>query len=115
MESTGKVENVRGASVRNDRVFPETRWASVIIVPLLVAAFVILYLFPDHTQALFAWGIQPRMSAMMLGAGYLGRAYFFVRGAAHARWQCVKARFPPITTFGTLMGTATVLHWKRSI
>ena len=54
MESTGKVENVRGTSVRNDRVFPETRWVSVIIVPFLVAAFVILYLFPDHTQELFA-------------------------------------------------------------
>jgi hypothetical protein len=24
---------------------------SVVIVPFLVAAFVILYLFPDHTQA----------------------------------------------------------------
>ena len=54
MESTGKVENVRVTSVRNDRVFPETRWVSVIIVPFLVAAFVILYLFPDHTQELFA-------------------------------------------------------------
>ena len=48
MESTGNVENVRRTRVRNDRVFPETRWVSVIIVPFLVTAFVILYLFPDQ-------------------------------------------------------------------
>ena len=113
MESTGNVENVRRARIRNDRILPETRWVSAIIVPFLVAAFAILYLFPDHTQALFAWGIQPRMSAMMLGAAYLGGAYFFVRVAANARWHWVKVGFLPVTTFATLMGIATILHWDR--
>jgi len=113
MESTGNAENVRGTRVRNDRVFPETRWVSVIIVPFLVAAFVILYLFPDHTQELFAWGIQPRMSAMMLGAAYIGGAYFFVRVAANALWHWVKVGFLPVTSFATLMGIATILHWDR--
>ncbi len=78
-----------------------------------MAAFVILYLFPDHTQELFAWGIQPRMSAMMLGAAYLGGAYFFVRAATDARWHWVKVGFLPVTTFATLMGIATILHWDR--
>ncbi len=113
MESTGNVENVRRARIRNDRILPETRWVSAIIVPFLVAAFAILYLFPDHTHALFAWGIQPRMSAMMLGAAYLGGAYFFVRVAANARWHWVKVGFLPVTTFATLMGIATILHWDR--
>ncbi len=113
MESTGKVENVRRARIRNDRILPETRWVSAIIVPFLVAAFAILYLFPDHTQALFAWGIRPRMSAMMLGAAYIGGAYFFVRAATNARWHWVKVGFLPVTTFATLMGIATILHWDR--
>ncbi len=113
MESTGNVEPVRSTRVRTDRILPETRWVSAIIVPFLVAAFVILYLFPDHTQELFAWGIQPRMSAMMLGAAYLGGAYFFVRAATDARWHWVKVGFLPVTTFATLMGIATILHWDR--
>ncbi len=113
MESTGNVENVRRARIRNDRILPETRWVSAIIVPFLVAAFAILYLFPDHTQALFAWGIRPRMSAMMLGAAYIGGAYFFVRAATNARWHWVKVGFLPVTTFATLMGIATILHWDR--
>ena len=113
MESIGNEEHVRGTRVRTDRILPETRWVSAIIVPFLVAAFAILYLFPDHTQELFAWGIQPRMSAMMLGAAYLGGAYFFVRVAADARWHWVKVGFLPVTTFATLMGIATILHWDR--
>src|SRR5579859_782753 len=113
MESTINTENVRGTRARNDRVLPETRWVSAIMVPFLVAAFVILYLFPDHTQELFAWGIQPRMSAMMLGAAYIGGAYFFVRVAANARWHAVKVGFLPVSAFAALMGIATILHWDR--
>jgi hypothetical protein len=110
MQTTG---NTRSTPTRNDRILPVTRWISAMIVPFLVAAFVILYLFPDHTQELFAWGIQPRMSAMMLGAAYIAGAYFFVRAATNARWHWVKIGFLPVTTFATLMGIATILHWDR--
>src|SRR5436305_5551289 len=113
MESYGNLENVHGNSARNARVFPETRWVSAIIVPFLVTAFAILYLFPDHTNELFAWGIQPRMSAMMLGAAYIGGAYFFVCVVALARWHVVKVGFLPVATFAALMGMATILHWDR--
>src|SRR2546423_10195418 len=110
MESTGNVENVRGIRVRNDRVFPETRWVSVIIVPFLVAAFVILYLFPDHTNELFAWGIQPRMSAMMLGAAYIGGAYFFFRVVGFSRWHFVKGRFLPVAPLSAVVVGAALLQ-----
>lgn len=113
MESIGKVGPDQRTEVRTDRILPETRWVSAIIVPFLVTAFGILYLFPDHTQEVFAWGIQPRMSAMMLGAAYIGGAYFFVRAASGVRWHQVKVGFLPVTTFATLMGIATILHWDR--
>lgn len=113
MQNVGNVEHVQSTRVRTDRILPETRLISAIIVPFLVAAFGILYLFPDHTQELFAWGIQPRMSAMMLGAAYIGGAYFFVRAATSARWHWVQVGFLPVTTFATLMGIATILHWNR--
>ena len=113
MESIGNEEPVGSTRVRSDRILPETRWVSAIIVPFLVVAFGILYLLPDHTQQLFAWGIQPRMSAMMLGAAYIGGAYLFVRAATNARWHSVQVGFLPVTTFATLMGIATILHWDR--
>jgi len=112
MESTGRVDNVREKRGRDDRVLPETRWLSAIMIPFLVVAFGILYLLPDHTQELFAWTIRPRMTPMMLGAAYLGGAYFFVCAATFARWHWVKVGFLPVTTFATCMGIATLLHWN---
>ena len=53
------------------------------------------------------------MTPMILGAVYLGGAYFFVRAATAARWHWVKAGFLPIMIFATLMGIATILHWDR--
>jgi hypothetical protein len=111
MESTGRVENGRETLRRDDRVLPETRLLSAIMIPFLVVAFGILYLFPDHTQELFAWTIRPRMTPMMLGAAYIGGAYFFACTATFARWHWVKVGFLPVTTFTTFMGIATILHW----
>ena len=62
---------------RTDRILPETRWVAALVIPFLVAAFVILYIFPQETARLFAWKLQPPMSAMMLTAAYAGGIYFF--------------------------------------
>ena len=43
-----------------------------LVIPFLVAAFVILYVYPTETERLFAWKLQPTMSAMMLAAAYAG-------------------------------------------
>ncbi len=99
--------------VRDDRVLLATRWLSALIVPFLLAAFGVLYLLPDHTGELFAWNIQPRMTAMMLGEAYLAGAYFFVRAVLSPRWHWVAVGFLPVTTFATLMGISTILHWDR--
>ena len=113
MESIENVEHVPGTRVRTDRILPETRWLSAIIIPFLLAAFGVLYLLPEHTGELFAWNIQPRMSAMMLGEAYLAGAYFFVRAVLSPRWHWVAVGFLPVTTFATLMGITTILHWDR--
>lgn len=99
--------------VRDDRVLLATRWLSALIVPFLLAAFGVLYLLPEHTGELFAWNIQPRMTAMMLGEAYLAGAYFFVRAVLSPRWHWVAVGFLPVTTFATLMGISTILHWDR--
>ncbi len=52
---------------RDDRVLPATRALSIAIIPFLVVAFVVLFLYPDDTERLFAWPIRPRMTPMVLG------------------------------------------------
>ena len=110
---TGNRQIRRENLVRDDRVLLATRWLSAIIIPFLLAAFGVLYLLPDRTGELFAWNIQPRMTAMMLGEAYLAGAYFFARAVFSARWHWVAVGFLPVTTFATLMGISTILYWNR--
>lgn len=96
-----------------DRVLPATRVLALVIVPFLIAAFVICYLVPARTLELFAWGIKPPLTAMLLAAVYLGGAFFFVRVATAKRWSEVALGFPPVALFASLLGVTTVLHWDR--
>ena len=96
---------------RDDRVLPLTRWIARIIIPILVVAFLILYVMPDRTTEFFAWTIQPEMTPIVMGAGYGVGAYFFYRVATVDEWHRVAAIFPGIATFTWFMAIATVLHW----
>ena len=105
------VVGVKRADVRDDRVLAYTRGLSLFIVPFLVAAFVILYLFPEHTPRLWAWTIQATMTSMVLASAYLGGAYFFVRVVRERHWHEVATGFLAVTAFASLLGIATLLHW----
>jgi hypothetical protein len=100
-----------GQRVRDDRVLGYTRGLSAFIVPFLVVAFVILYLFPEHTPKLWAWPIAASMTSMMLASAYIGGAYFFVRVIWERHWHEVAAGFLAVTAFASLLGIATLLHW----
>lgn len=104
-------EPIDGNAARDDRVLVYTRGLSLFIVPFLLVAFVILYLFPGHTPRLWAWTIQATMTSMVLASAYLGGAYFFVRVAREQHWHEVATGFLAVTAFASLLGIATVLHW----
>lgn len=97
----------------DDAVRPLTRGLAAIIVPVLVAAFIMLYLLPHRTDELFAWAIGPEMTAMMLGATYLGGAYFFSRVVLATRWHRVQLGFLPVAALCAILGIATALHWEN--
>jgi hypothetical protein len=99
--------------IGTDRILPETRWVAVAVIPFLVVAFVILYILPQETERLFAWKLQPSMSAMMLGAAYAGGIYFFTAVLLTKEWHKIKVGILPVTTFASLLGIATILHWDR--
>lgn len=99
--------------MHDDRVLTPTRAVSVLIIPVLIAAFVILYLFPSRTRELWAWEIHPSMTAMVMGGGYLSGAYFFSRAATVRQWHRVGLGFVAITVFAAMLAIATILHWDR--
>ncbi len=96
---------------RDDRLLAPTRWTARAVVPVLVAAFVILYLFPGDTMRLWSWMICPEMSALIMGGGYLAGAWFFTRVAATREWHTVAVGFAAVTVFASMLLLTTILHW----
>jgi hypothetical protein len=97
----------------DDRVLSYTRGLSLFIVPFLLVAWTILYLFPGHTAQVWAWPIPVTMTSMVLASAYLGGAYFFLRVVFETRWHTIGTGFLAVTAFASLLGVATVLHWDK--
>ncbi|MET0932178.1 MAG: hypothetical protein ABWX56_00580 [Mycetocola sp.] len=106
---TGPHRPTRG----DDGIRPITKVVAVLVLPFLAAAVVLLYFFPADTERLFAWTIQPPLTAMVLGAAYAGGIWFFVQVLRQDRWHRVRHGFPGALLFATLLAIATVLHVDR--
>src|SRR3954465_10029507 len=98
---------------RDDRVFRSARLLGAVIVPFLVVAFALLYVFPDDTRHWFAWDVQPTITPLIMGAGYIAGAYFFVRVARATRWHRIQVGFLPVTAFTLFMAIGTFNHLER--
>ena len=98
---------------RDDRVLRTTRAVSIVIVPVLTAAFVILFLFPGQTRTLWGWTIRSRMSCMFMGGGYLAGALFFARASRAKEWHRLGPGIIATTAFAGALGVATFLHWSE--
>jgi hypothetical protein len=92
-----------------------TRVVAGFLVLILVDAAQLLLFYPGRTATLWAWKLQPEVTAMVLGSVYLAGAYFFARLLFGAPWQRVAAGFPAITGFVWLAAAATILHEDRFI
>ncbi|WP_053227342.1 hypothetical protein [Solirubrobacter soli] len=90
-----------------------TRVLGAVIVPFLLVAFTLLYFFPDDTRHWFAWDVQPTITPLIMGAGYVAGAYFFVRVARETRWHRVHVGFLPVTAFTLFMAIGTFNHLDR--
>lgn len=97
----------------DDKLLPITRWLGRVILPVLLAAFVMLFFLPTRTAQLWAWPVAPPVNATTMGAGYLAGAYFFARVAVARRWHTVAWGFPAVTVFTTALLAATLLHWAQ--
>jgi hypothetical protein len=90
-----------------------TRAVAGVLVLILVDAAQLLAFYPDRTDTLWAWSIEPPLSAMVLGTVYLAGAYFFARILFGAPWERVAAGFPPIALFVWMALIATLAHLDR--
>ena len=94
-------------------MLPATRWVAIVIVPFLIIAAFLLFTFPTRTGELFAWPIDPPLSAFLLASAYVGGVWFFVRVAAARAWHRVRHGFPAVVVFAGALLVATLLHLDR--
>ncbi|MFE7843906.1 hypothetical protein ACFUTX_01775 [Microbacterium sp. NPDC057407] len=113
MSATEGEASVPARGIADDRVLPATRWVAIAIVPFLVVAAFLLFAFPERTGELFAWAIDPPLSAYLLASAYTGGIWFFVRVAAARRWHHVAHGFPAVVVFAGALLVATLLHLDR--
>jgi hypothetical protein len=97
----------------DNAVLPATRWLAIIIIPFLVAAAILLLIWPNDTDKTFAWTIKPSMTPMMLAAAYMGGIVFFWNVVKARKWHTIKVGFIPVIAFASFLGIATILHWDR--
>lgn len=102
-----------GGRARDDAVLPATRGVAVAILPFLIVAAFLLYVFPDRTGELFAWAIAPPLSAYLLASAYVGGIWYFARVAFARRWHRVQHGLPAVCVFAGALLIATLLHLDR--
>jgi hypothetical protein len=74
-------------------------------------AAAVLLLFPTRSEKLFAWDIQPPVTAAFMGAFYLTAIpLLFIVSRRGTRWLRVRPILPTLFTLSTAMLVATILH-----
>jgi hypothetical protein len=97
----------------SNRITLAARLLALIVIPILVMAFIFLYFYQPRSADLFAWQINPPVMAALIGAGYLGGAYYFSRLLVGRRWHEVQAGLPTVGAFVWSMILLTLIHWSR--
>jgi hypothetical protein len=82
-------------------------------VGFALAAILAVFLFPEQTDANFAWPAKPPVMAAVLGAFYLASALLFVGGLFVRRWEHLRVIILPAAVFTALELLVTFLHWDR--
>lgn len=107
------MEGAEPARQGGDGLLLATRLLAAVIIPVLLAAFTILFGFPGHTRRLWAWTILPDLASLVMGGAYLAGAWFFARGLYIGRWHRVAVGWLAVIPFTALLGVATFIHWDR--
>lgn len=101
-------------------ILPQTRITAAAVPPILIAAFLILYVFPGSEngyydfsgRSSFAWPIAPQITSMLLGATYMSGIFYFSYVFLSRKWQKIGIGFLPVALFTWILLITTIWHWN---
>lgn len=89
------------------------KWLTRAITVLAVVIGPLLFILPDHTDTLFAWTINPPITAAFLGATYCTAVAIDLLAARERSWSRVRVVYPSLLLFVVLTLVATLLHLDK--
>ncbi|NJP04222.1 MAG: hypothetical protein HC837_00630 [Chloroflexaceae bacterium] len=99
---------------QNERlVFPGMRAMLFIASGLVFIVGIQLFLFTTDTDRLFAWTINPPLTAAFLGASYWSSCVLEFLAAREATWARARIAVPAVLTFTLLTLITTLIHLDR--
>ena len=107
------VEGEARAGGRGTELAPGTRALLVLFCALTLLGFADLFGPSGSTAELFAWTIQPPLTAAFLGAGYGSGCLLVVLSLRAGRWSMVRVPLLTILVFTAVTLAATLLHLDK--
>jgi hypothetical protein len=92
---------------------PGVRAGLVAIASVIFWLGLSLFVFPTHTDDLFAWTIQPPLTAAFLGASYWASTTLAVACASERDWARGRAFAAPYLVAGVVLLWVTLVHIDR--
>jgi hypothetical protein len=92
---------------------PGVRAGLVAIASVIFWLGLSLFVFPTHTDDLFAWTISPPLTAAFLGASYWASTTLAVACASERDWARGRAFAAPYFIAGVVLLWVTIVHWDR--
>lgn len=89
------------------------RWFYWVAVGLVLSVGVFLFLLSGDTERLFAWTINPPLTAAFLGANYWAAFFLAILSARERVWANARLTFAVSAVFITLTMVATALHLDK--
>lgn len=92
---------------------PLSWWGRLIYLFVAVNALagaLILMFFPQRTDALFFWPVNPAINAGLFGALYLGGAAVVFWAVARNLWEAARFLVPILVTAGVGISAVTLIH-----
>jgi hypothetical protein len=86
------------------------KWLLYIASVLVLLIGLTLFLFPERTDTLFSWTVNPPLTAAFLGAAYLAAFTLEFLSARESLWARARVAVPAVLLFTILTLVATLLH-----
>ncbi|HZA05973.1 MAG TPA: hypothetical protein VE617_15530 [Propionibacteriaceae bacterium] len=94
-------------------ILPGTRLVLAVFGGLTLLAFLALFVGAEQTERVFAWTIQPPITAAFLGAAYAGGCALELLALRRGTWAALRIPFLAIGVFTTTTLLVTLLHLDR--